>query len=117
MKSRLVLFLLTVICSTFLLASCKSDGDCFTSVAYQTENGIEHININDGSKVNGIYYDLVNKELYCREGPDKVIELPVETYGGSEDFANIELEVEAICIMGQEKFDKFLQLFEIIQEP
>ena len=101
-----------------LVVSCKTDGEAYMAITYQTEETVEYINIIDDSAHNGIYADEENNQIYCQKGTDLVVKLPVETQW-NENFntANIEMEVEAICALGQEKFDQFLQPFNLIQLP
>ncbi len=113
MKFPKFLVLLTV--ATLLLAACGPDGASSGYIPYQLGASTQHIRVNDRISGNGIYADTTNNRLYCQQGPDKVIQLPSDTTWNDAPSSNIEVDVEVICSMGQEKFDEFLQLFQLAQ--
>lgn len=113
MKFQRILVLL-VICG-LLLAACGQDGIAYMSIAYQTAgSGVESISVKDTIDGNGFYVDEGRALIYCNVGPDDIVKLPPETQKDYISDAGIEIKVEAVCLMGQEKFDKFLELFQLV---
>ena len=116
---KYVLRALLLLIVAMMFAGCDSDGENYMLIAYQTtvNDELQYIQINDLDNHNGVYSDEKNNRIYCQVGDDEVITLPTETQWVLQDSPAIEIDVEAICLMGQEKFDKFVELFDLVTEP
>ena len=107
MKKTVVLMLILL---GIMLSGCAtgSDGIEYIGIDYSTDEYDIRINIEDGSKANGVHISTETLTMHCDTGPDELIRFPKEA--GKSAIAGAEVSIEAgiICDMGQERFDLWL---------
>lgn len=116
MKKRKMLVVLVLLAAGILASCVNFDG--IESVYIPNENsGI--IEIKDDDNSNGIHIDTKSMKIRCPVGPDEVINLPVGTTTATAVLPDVFAVVSAeyVCIIGQERFDADLAMFDQLPPP
>ena len=97
------------------LSACSQDSDGTGHLVVPFNSGsstsiYRYVQVDDIFSSNRIYLDQVNFAIYCDKGPDKVILLPQSAKRVNVSFPYVAIRVEAVCEMGQERFDKLVLL-------
>lgn len=96
-----------------LLLACTSDGRAYLYIPFRKGNNeVATIRIVDDYQFNSIHVNFTIKQVFCGDG--SVIQLPEETLDYEVEYDDVEIDVRTVCEMGQEKFDTFLSVFELV---
>lgn len=119
MKHVLRIVLLIILALSLAVSACVSDGVDSAELVLTGSNATTvKVVIKDAESGNGIYISRTNNQVYCADGPDRVINLPGQAnYAGVVTQPDATVLVEVVCMWGQQKFDAFLELFPGETDP
>lgn len=106
MKKLMLVLLIGFMLSMFLTACSGGDGINTVYLPYQEDGSTQNLGVLDKYGNNGIYIDVVNKQIYCTKGPDTIIKLPdsMKDYLPGSNY-DLSIDVEYVCKLGQKAFD------------